>query len=177
MYKILTSLLFIFITLSTASEETYVFEAKGEFAKELKFLVEKYSKEGKIDAKVYIKKENDNSIINSIFTKNKIIMNGKKIYDKQCSTCHGEKGKRSPGYGARAMNTMTKEDIEIAIQNYKNDMQYGGSGKMLMQGITITLREVELNSIIAYVHGTSVSNSETSTQVEENSEAPTSYLQ
>jgi len=177
MHKIFTVLLFIFITFSTASEETYVFEAKGEFAKELKLLVEKYSQEGKIDAKVYVKKIERGSMIDSIFSKNKIIINGKKIYNKQCSTCHGEKGKRSPGYGARTMNTMTKDDIERAILNYKNDMQYGGSGKMLMQGVSVSLRGVELNSIIAYVLDTSTIDVKISTQSKENNTAPTSYLE
>ena len=56
MKKIITSLLFIAIALF-ATDDTYVFEAKGEFAKELKALVEKYSKEGKIEAKVYQKSD------------------------------------------------------------------------------------------------------------------------
>ena len=55
MIKILASLLFVFSTFCVAADDTYVFEAKGAFAKELKTLVEKYSKEGKIEARVYKK--------------------------------------------------------------------------------------------------------------------------
>ncbi len=177
MIKILASLFFIFITCAIATEDTYVFEAKGEFAKELKALVEKYSKEGKIDAKVFVKKQNDESIMNSIFASDKTIMDGKKIYDKKCSSCHGVKGERVPGLGARAMAVMSKDDIEESIRNYKNDMQFGGNGKMLMQNIAPTLRKVELNAILAYVHGKSSKNTETSMQTEEEKAVPSNYLQ
>ena len=57
-----------------ATEETYVFEAKGEFAKELKALVEKYSKEGKIkDKSVHVRKYMVMDYVN--FTINKLNLN------------------------------------------------------------------------------------------------------
>ena len=173
MYKILASLLFIFTTLSIASDDSYVFEAKGEFAKELKALVEKYSKEGKIEAKVYKKSD---TVIGSLFQRDVSNIDGKETFTKKCSSCHGIKGERSPGYGAKQLNKMTRDEIEKAIWNYKHDDQYGGSGKMLMKSVVVPLREVELNSIINYLHGKQ-STSVNSTQVEEEKEAPTSYLQ
>jgi len=176
MIKILISLLFIITTSVAASDETYIFEAKGEFAKELKSLVEKYSKEGKIDVKVYLKNTDDNSIINSIFGTNKLDLNGQKLYDKMCSSCHGAKGKKSPGYGARVLSSMTKDEIEEAIKNYDNDTKYGGSGKMLMQSVAISLRKVELNSIINYLKNTSPTQQNQNATQQKN-EAPSSYLQ
>ena len=38
-------------SLNAADEPSYIFEAKGEFAKELKSLVEKYSKDEKLKTK------------------------------------------------------------------------------------------------------------------------------
>ena len=177
MYKILILSFFIYTTFANATDETYVFEAKGEFAKELKALVEKYSKEGKIDAKVYIKKTDNNSIVDSIFSNNKTLINGEKLYKKKCASCHGVKGVRAPGYGARAMNTMTKDEIDMAIQNYKSDMQYGGSGKFLMQGVAVALRKVELDAIVAYVMDETGVVKNNSTEQIKNSKPPASYLQ
>ena len=80
-----------------ATEETYVFEAKGEFAKELKALVEKYSKEGKIDAKVYTKQELEAEKIEqdgALVSYSGDYMTGKELYKKKCSLCHGVKGEK-----------------------------------------------------------------------------------
>jgi len=180
MYKILASLLFLFISYSSAAEETYVFEAKGEFAKELKSLVEKYSKEGKIDAKVYTKKSDE---VTETVKEGAMVsyggdyMKGKELYEKKCSNCHGVKGEESPGYGAKKLTNMPKEDIQEALRNYKNDMQYGGKGKMLMQTTVLSLTEDQANEIISYVHGTKNSQSIDNTQAEEENETPSSYLQ
>ena len=42
-------------SLNAVDEPSYIFEAKGEFAKELKSLVEKYSKDENISINVYEK--------------------------------------------------------------------------------------------------------------------------
>ncbi len=172
MYKILTSLLFIFSTFALSADDTYVFEAKGEFAKDLKALVEKYSKEGKIEAKVYKK---DDSIIGSIFGNNDTNTNGKEVYTKKCSSCHGVKGEESPSPEAKSMTNMSRDEIELAIRSYRNDSTYGGSMKMLMQTSIIGLKSSELNAIINFVHGKNMNNKQIDKN--QNSNTPqTSYL-
>ena len=184
MYKILTSLFFIFITFSIAADDTYVFEAKGEFAKELKALVEKYSKEGKIEAKVYTKGSADDIVTKTEQTGAMVsvydgeYMQGEELYKKKCSTCHGIKGEESPGYRASAMTNMSKEDMQRALREYRNDMQFGGGGKMLMQNVVQSLTENQGDVIIDYVLGINKESSKNNNKQEEGSaEVPTSYLQ
>ena len=43
----------LFISFCNSNDETYIFEAKGEFAKELKALVEKHSKDEGVEVNVY----------------------------------------------------------------------------------------------------------------------------
>jgi cytochrome c553 len=173
MFKILLSLLFTFVTFAYAAEDTYVFEAKGEFAKELKSLVEKYSKEGKIDAKVYQK---DESIISSILGGENYYTDGKALYEKQCASCHGVRGEVGAGAGSRILKDMKKEDIISTIYSYQNDEHYGGSMKSLMQDNIIGINEKKIVSIYNYLHGTE-KNKENSTQVEQNDAPESSYLQ
>lgn len=86
-------------------EKSYVFEAKGKFAEELKALVEKYSKDGKVDVTVYENKEaiqsESQTITQSILStftsddaedlKYADIAKGEMLYQKSCASCHGEK--------------------------------------------------------------------------------------
>ena len=173
MSKILLSLLLTLVTFTYAAEETYVFEAKGEFAKELKALVEKYSKEGKIDAKVYKK---DDSIISSILGRGSYDINGEKIYAKNCALCHGVHGEVGAGAGSRILKDMSKDDMITSMYAYQNDEHYGGSMKMIMQNSVIGIGEKKIISIYNYLHGTK-QNVGDSTQIEQKNEPASSYLQ
>ncbi|WP_458700966.1 c-type cytochrome [Sulfurospirillum sp. 1307] len=172
MFKILLSLLFVFVAFTYAAEDKYVFEAKGEFAKELKALVEKYSKEGKIDAKVY---KRDDSIVSSILGSGSYDIDGKKLYEKKCASCHGMNGEVGAGAGSRILKDIPKEDMITAIYAYQNDMHYGGALKSLMQPSVVGLSEKKIISIYNYLHG--VGNEKKSTKVEEKIEEKSSYLQ
>ncbi len=179
MFKFLTSLLII-ISISVtvfAKDDTYVFEAKGAFAKELKALIDKYSKEGKIEAKVYKKSPRDKSIIGSIlgggdgYTKS-----GKELYMKNCASCHGEKGEKFAGAGSRPLINMSEEDIVTALENYKRDEHFGGPMKMLMYDIAVPLRGVEIEEIAAYIKGKSSPSQSVESDEEESEEETSSYL-
>ncbi len=171
MIKIIATLLLSFVIL-VGADESYVFEAKGEFAKELKALVEKYSKEGKIEAKVYKKSD---GIINSILNKYDENLDGKELFTKKCSNCHGKKGEEEAGAGSRIIKNLSKDDFLIALRSYQLDDQYGGSMKMLMQSATEGLRENEAEAIYSYLKGEKTLQN--STNVEKNQEESSSYLQ
>ena len=95
----------LFISFCEASDETYIFEAKGEFAKELKALVEKHSKDEGVEVNVYNATPNvgDSRFLGIGINKNidYSTEQGKKIYDKKCLECHGEKGDRRSYAGAK----------------------------------------------------------------------------
>ena len=197
MYKILTSLILVFTTFSIAADDTYVFEAKGEFAKEMKALVEKYSKEGKIEAKVYRKSdiqktesERKTQGILSVFTDNTEeelkyadISKGEKIYKQSCYSCHGVNADESNYNSARKLSMLKPLQIVTILKKYREDYEgdFGGSNKFIMKPQADNLTSEEMQSLAVYIyslnHDTKTPTSADSTQVEENSEAPTSYLQ
>ena len=197
MYKILASLILVFTTFSIAADDTYVFEAKGEFAKEMKALVEKYSKEGKIEAKVYKKSdaertytENKTQGILSIFTDNTAeelkyadVSKGEKIYNQSCYSCHGINADESHYNSARKLSTLKPLEIANILKEYRSDYEgdFGGVNKFIMKPQADNLTEQDMQSVAVYIyslnHSTKLPTSENSTQVEEEKEAPSSYLQ
>lgn len=201
MTKILKSLLFITITItfSFAAEDTYVFEAKGEFAKEMKALVEKYSKEGKIEAKVYkkedLKKKETKTItqgVLGIFTDNTAeelkyadVVQGEKIYQKNCASCHGVKANNSKYASARKLSTLKPLKIVELLEGYKAnyDGKFSSGTSIIMKPQADNLTSGEMQSIAVYIYSlnndTKSLPSENSNieVVEESDEVPTSYLQ
>jgi cytochrome c553 len=196
MKKIITSLLFIAIALF-ATDDTYVFEAKGEFAKELKALVEKYSKEGKIEAKVYQKsdmpKEEESKTatqsILSIFTDNTAeelkyadIAKGERIYKKTCIKCHGANAEKRAYNTSRPLNSLTPMKIVEQIEKYQLEDNYGGSMRFIMKPYADNLSSTEYQSVAVYIYSLNhdsklPTTSEESTQTKESDEKPSSYLQ
>jgi cytochrome c553 len=173
MFKILLPLLFIIVTFTYAAEDSYVFEAKGAFAKELKALVEKYSKEGKIEAKVYKK---DDGIISTILGGSTSNQDGKALYVKKCASCHGQKGEEGAGAGSRLLKDMTADEIEYSMSKYKRDNHFGGSMKALMHNVSVALRGTDIKAITSYIKGTYKPDSKSST-VKNNDKVESSYLQ
>ena len=195
MIKILASLLFVFITFTIAADDSYVFEAKGEFAKELKALVEKYKKEGKVKVTVYKKsdlKERKTKTITktilSAFTQDDAeelkyadVEVGQKIYQSKCISCHGKNADVNSYANPRKLSTLKPIEIARLLKNYRDIENFGGSTRFIMKPQADNLVSDEMQSIAVYIyslnHDTKMSTSENSTQIEENSEAPTSYLQ
>jgi len=175
MNKILLSLVLLFATMIAGENDTYVFEAKGQFAKDLKALVEKYSKDGKVEVKVYKKSD---SIMSSVLGESRSIQSGQALYQKRCASCHGQNGERGAGAGSKILKNMSAEEIETAMDNYKRDEHFGGSMKMLMQDVAQSMRSVDLKAIIGYIKGTtSTSSNKTQNKIEDSSEEKSSYLQ
>jgi len=188
MIKILASLLFIFTTFSIAADDTYVFEAKGEFAKELKTLMDKYAKEGKIEIKkVEEKVETETVGIVEAFLNNEEITGnveiGKKIYNNRCFTCHGINANDSKYNNARKLSTLNKKTLVDQIEAYGStyNENHGGSTRVIMHEAVVGMSTSEIVSVSSYIyslnHDTKLPTSVNSTQVEEEKEAPTSYLQ
>jgi cytochrome c553 len=191
MFKLLVSFLFITLVFLNASEEEYTFKAKGEFAKELKSLMEKYAKEGKIEIQKIdqsqISNRNSVGIVEAFLNAEQItgdVAFGKQIYDKNCFACHGEKAEKSSYNNARILSTLNKETLVEKLENYSKDATYGGSTKLIMHQAVVGMSTDEIVSVSAYIY--SIKNgkdmatsplSSSNNQEENSNEVKSSYLQ
>lgn len=154
------SFLTIFLLLSNlnASEPSYVFEAKGEFAKELKALVEKYSKDENVTINVYEKapaSDDGGGFLNiGVNTKRTYsVERGRELYAKNCASCHGESGEKRAYGASRKLTQISAEEIEAAFSGYLNDTQYGGNKRDIMKPIVAKTNYKDLGAIIAFLKG------------------------
>ncbi|MCR8699840.1 c-type cytochrome [Campylobacter ureolyticus] len=147
----------LFVSFCNANDETYIFEAKGEFAKELKALVEKHSKDEDVEVNVYKTNSNvgDSRFLGIGINKNidYSAEQGKKIYDKKCLECHGEKGTKRSYVGVRKLSKMSGKEIYYSFQAYYSDPSHGKAGRVIMQPISASTSSEELGYIIAYLKG------------------------
>ncbi len=153
MFKFFISIIVLVSASFSAQEDSYIFEAKGKFAKELKQLVEKYSKDGKIDVKV-IKTTKNKNIISTLLGsgENNIDLSiGKKIYDTNCFQCHGVKAQKSSYANARVLSTLSKQEIIDQTYNYRRDINYGGSTRFIMYNAVDSLDEKNIESVAEYI--------------------------
>lgn len=142
------------------AEEEYVFKAKGEFAKELKQLMEKYAAEGKVEiqeAKPGRSGFRDASVgIIDAFLNNEETLGdieyGKEIYNKTCFQCHGEKADKSSYANARVLNTLTKQELVEQLEGYATDADFGGSTRIIMHQYADGLVTEEIASVAAYIY-------------------------
>lgn len=136
-----------------SNDDTYVIEAKGEFAKELKDLAQKYSKDENSDIVIYKKSSNlENDPSKSIKSS---LQEGKKLYEKKCIDCHGENGTKRSYAGVRKLSQMSAEEIYYTFRKYYSDPSHGGAGRISMQPISGSTTSDELRYIIAYLKGES----------------------
>lgn len=173
MYKLLITFLFVIITFSLAAEDSYVFEAKGAFAKDLKALVEKYKKDGNIEVTVYKKgdvamsesKTITQSII-SAFSKDTAeslkyadVSKGEKIYTNHCSRCHGKNANSTKYSNARKLSTLKPITIVELLEGYKSNYEgnFGGSTRFIMKPQADKLTSEDMQSIAVYIY--SINNS------------------
>jgi len=166
MHKILASFSLLVVVCLHAQEDTYVFEAKGEFAKELKSLVEKYSKEGKIEANVYEKgyepQSESKTITQSLLSvfdssdaealKYADIGKGEQIYQAKCASCHGVSAKENRYGSARVLSTLEPTEIYTQLRGYRNEEDFGGSLKYIMQPKASGLLDKDMQSIAVYIY-------------------------
>jgi cytochrome c553 len=142
------------------AEEEYVFKAKGEFAKELKQLMEKYAADGKVE--IQESKEGRSSIrdtsvgiIDSLLGNNVTegdIAYGKEIYNNTCYQCHGEKADKSSYANARVLNTLPLETLVEQLENYADDPEYGGNTNIIMHQYASGMTTEQIASVSAYIY-------------------------
>lgn len=176
-------------TAVTAAEEEYTFKAKGEFAKELKELMDKYAKEGKIEieesstSERNLERNKSTSIIDKFLNNEETsgdIAYGKELYDKTCFKCHGEKAERSSYGNARDLNTLSKETLIEQLEGYARYSGYGGNTGFIMHQQVIGLGTEKIISIASYIYSLNPNavKMETSKNKKGNNSSPTqgSYL-
>ena len=136
-----------------ASDDTYVFEAKGEFAKELKSLIEKHSKDENVTVNIYKNapvagsKTHSGKVNRNI---NSLKERGGAIFAEKCASCHGENGQKKAYGVSRKLKDMDAKEISIAMSQYTTDLSYGGKMKI---SIAAKTGATELGYIIAYLKG------------------------
>lgn len=148
--------LFACSLLFSADNDKYVIEAKGEFGKELKNLVEKYAKDENVSINVYQKDDsNDGRLLNIGVNKNQNfnIKAGEIAYNKNCLHCHGEKGEKRAMGASQKLSEMSAEDIEANFSEYGSDPEFGGKLKYIMQPYAKKISYRDLGNIIAYLKG------------------------
>ncbi len=154
-----------------SEEKTYVFKAKGEFAKELKQLLKKHEKEGKIEIQEekpdYYNNSGYNnqrsSLLDSFLNSDDLsgdINFGKRLYDRTCYRCHGKLADKSYYPNARVLNTLTKKELYNSLFYYKTDSQYGDTTRMIMRQQAKTMTTREMASVSAYIYSLSHSKKE-----------------
>ena len=139
-----------------ANDDTYVFEAKGEFAKELKSLIEKHSKDENVTVNIY----KNTPVAGSKTHSGKVNRNinflkerGGAIFAEKCASCHGENGQKKAYGVSRKLKDLDAKEISIAMSQYTTDLSYGGKMKNIMQPIAAKTGATELGYIIAYLKG------------------------
>ncbi|NLY04386.1 MAG: cytochrome c [Campylobacter sp.] len=144
---------FLSLALNATEEETYVIEAKGEFAKELKELVEKHSQIEGVEINVY-ERDASGSAMNNYQERRTLEYakeRGEKLYLNNCLECHGEKGTKRSYATAKKLSNMRADDIYMSFRKYVSDGQHGGSSRVTMIPIAGRINDTELGYIIAYL--------------------------
>jgi cytochrome c553 len=186
MLKVLLAVLFLSLSSLQASDEEYTFKAKGEFAKELKALMEKYEKEGKVQIeKIETKHPRETQTIVQAFLNQDVISGdiayGKKIYEGNCISCHGINASKSSYPNARTLSNLSKNDLIEQLEGYSKDVNFGKSTKAIMYQQVVGMSSYDIVSVASYIysiqHGAEVFTESTKNAVSHENEPKSSYLQ
>lgn len=185
MFKIFIISILFLSSITIANEESeYVFKAKGEFAKELKDLMEKYTKEGKIEIQEapadsgFSKKTT--SIVDAFLNNKETIGDiayGKRLYETTCIACHGVNASESKYNNARILTTLDKETLLKQLKNYSTDETYGESTKFIMHQATSDMPEYQRVSVAAYIYSIKNTITTPTQNTQSKSTLKNSYLQ
>lgn len=132
--------------------DTYVIEADGKLADELKEVIQKHSKDENTSINIYKKSTND--LEKQGYQKVGAMANtGKEIYMQKCASCHGEIGEKRAYGVSQSLKNMTGEEIAVNVHSYINDGEHGGKFKMIMKTQSMKVSDRDLDFIIAYIKG------------------------
>lgn len=185
MFKLLLSTLLLctFLFADTKEEKTYIFKAKGEFAEELKALMEKHAQKGDVQIQEVKKTrtfgQKATSIVDSFLNNEELsgdIAYGKHLYEKTCYRCHGKKADESTYSTARDLNTLTKKELYENLRSYKTDSDFGKSTRLIMHEQVSGMTAEEMVSVSAYIyslhHSTDEAKKSMGTQKTDENEEP-----
>ncbi len=156
-----------------SNEKTYIFKAKGKFAEELKQLMKKHAQNGDVEITEekpdYYGTSNsqpqNRSLLSTFLNSDELsgdIKYGKELYNKSCFRCHGKNAEKSSYSTARALNTLSKDELYYALRSYKLDSKFGKSTKMIMRQQTSAMTTTEMVSVSAYIYSLTHSTSQAS---------------
>lgn len=74
---------------------------------------------------------------------------GASLYSK-CVSCHGAKGEKAALGKSKIINTMSKDEIVLALQGYKAGT-YGGASKALMKAQMSSFNDSQIKEIASYI--------------------------
>jgi len=162
----------LIVSISILSAKSCVcFEIEGKMGEEIKNLIEKYKDslqnvkvqntnnnisrasaddilkqvEAKLEAKRTKKIEDDKKVI----VKQKTT-DGKDIFTRKCQVCHGAKADKEAYNRARALNTLTLEEMEASIKGYQLD-QYDRGLSMIMKPYANGLMIDDIEAVYQYI--------------------------
>ncbi|WP_156938055.1 c-type cytochrome [Helicobacter rodentium] len=163
MKKMLSTLACMAILSSTlGANECICFELKGEFGEEIKAIMQKYSKNlGSKDIKV-VREDADitiqeRSFLDSIIgtgvvasnAKGANLENGKKLYERDCASCHGQKGEIFVA-SKPPINTWKASDIVNEIRSYQNQT-FEGQSRFVKNQVAQRYTRRDMEDIGAYL--------------------------
>ena len=166
MFKYLLLIVIMFVGSLNANSkdlECICLSVDKEFAKELKVLIKKYKPSIKITS---LDKKNidiSDKVIAKIELKQKIqekknqqkeldtlVESGKKLFISRCVSCHGKKANEEAYGKARALNSLTLEDMQTSIKGYQ-DGNYDNGFAMIMSPIASGLLEEDVKALYKYI--------------------------
>ncbi len=75
---------------------------------------------------------------------------GKMLYAKKCTSCHGQDAQKRALGSSKILNTLNVEEIRTALAGYK-DGSYRGRYKSMKLGLARSLSEDDINALTAYI--------------------------
>ncbi|MBX7491177.1 c-type cytochrome [Helicobacter turcicus] len=163
MKKLLSTLTCI-LTLSGTlyAGECICFELKGEFGEEIKAIMKKYSKNLGGDNIKVVREDADltpqeRSFLSSMLGTGEVseskrganLENGKKLYNRDCAGCHGQKGEISVA-SQKPINTWKAADIANEIKTYANQT-FEGQSRFVKNQIAQRYTKRDMDEVGAYI--------------------------